>query len=286
MKQSGIAKDQVGGQMPEPLKDALKTETVRSLSASGRILAYHEVEAKESNYIYAVTSPQLDEHLKFVAERNRRHSDETQVTFDDGHISNFLIARPLLEKHALKATFFVTAGRVGIHPQTMTGGQLRALADNGHSVQSHGWSHKFLIQCSPVELRNELSRSKVALENHTGAAVDAISVPGGRWNARVLRAAAEAGYQRVYTSDFWRKNAFREGVNLAGRIMVRNSMSIEQIEKWLSTGAEDLRILKVKHGLKNMIRRATGDHLYHKLWCWLAVSKSEVADKRNEQVEL
>jgi hypothetical protein len=63
-------------------------------------------------------------------------------------------------------------------------------------------------------------------------------------------------------------------------------MSIEQIEKWLSTGAEDLRILKVKHGLKNMIRRATGDHLYHKLWCWLAVSKSEVADKRNEQVEL
>jgi peptidoglycan/xylan/chitin deacetylase (PgdA/CDA1 family) len=280
------AKDHVDSGVRDALSGAPKTKNFQKISAFGRILAYHEVEVEKSNYIYAVTSSQLDAHLKFVAERNRHRSDETQVTFDDGHISNFLIARRLLEKHELKATFFVTVGRAGIHAQTMSAGQLRELADQGHSVQSHGWSHKFLVHCSPLDLRIELSRSKAELEKHTGALVDAISVPGGRWNGRVLRAAAEAGYQRVYTSDFWRKNVYRNGVNLAGRIMVRNDMDISKIEKRLSMDAGDMRILAAKYGLKNILRQVTGDHLYHRLWCWLAVSKPEIADKGNEQAEL
>lgn len=259
---------------------------LREGAAARRILTYHEVEPERSNYIYAVTSQQLDEQLKLVAERNRRGADITELTFDDGHVSNFEVARPVVERHALKAVFFVTVCRVGTHPQTMRWGQLRALTDAGHSVQSHGWSHKFLIHCSPAELRDELGRSKAELEHRTGGPVDSISVPGGRWNVRVLRAAAEAGYRRVYTSEFWREAAVRYGVMVTGRFMVRNDMSVAQIEKWISTDVGSLRMMRAKNYVKNGVRRVAGDRLYHKLWCWLAVSEPSSADKKSEQVSL
>jgi peptidoglycan/xylan/chitin deacetylase (PgdA/CDA1 family) len=266
-----IAQGQAGIRVSDP------AATPQSGVTASWIVTYHEIEAESSNYIYAVTARQLDDQLRFIADRNRTRTDPTEVTFDDGHVSNFEIARPLLERYGLKATFFVTAGRAGIHPQTMRGEQLRALADLGHSVQSHGWSHKFLTYCSPDELREELGRSKRGLEDQTGAPVDAISVPGGRWNHKVLRAAAEAGYRRVYTSDFWRKRAYQEGVHVAGRLMLRSDMSLDQIERLLSTDVSSLRALRARHALKSAIRRLTGDRLYHKIWCWLAVSESEIA---------
>jgi peptidoglycan/xylan/chitin deacetylase (PgdA/CDA1 family) len=251
-----------------------------------RILTYHEVEPEKSTYIYALTSQQLDEQLKLVAERNRRGIDRTELTFDDGHSSNYEIARPLLERHALKAMFFVTVGRVGTNAQIMNWEQLRTLTNAGHSVQSHGWSHKFLIHCSPTELRDELSRSKAELEQRTGEPIISISVPGGRWNARVLRAAADAGYQRVYTSEFWREPEARQNVLVTGRLMIRSDMSVGQIEKWLSADVQSLRRMRAKNLFQNAVRRVTGDRLYHELWCWLAVSGPSGADKESERVSL
>ncbi len=251
-----------------------------------RILTYHEVEPGKSTYVYAVTEQQLDEQLQMVAERNRREPDSTELTFDDGHISNYEIARPALERHGLKAVFFVTAGRVGTHSQTMNWEQLRTLTNTGHSVQSHGWSHKFLIHCSPTELGDELRQSKAELEQRTGVPVFSISLPGGRWNDRVLRAAADAGYQRVYTSEFWRKAEVRQGVLVSGRFMIRTDISIGQFEGWLSMDVQSLRMMRAKNFLQNAVRRVTGDRLYHELWCWLAVSGRSGADKESEQVSL
>jgi peptidoglycan/xylan/chitin deacetylase (PgdA/CDA1 family) len=267
-------------------RDMTAAATTRRGNASRWILTYHEVEPQESTYVYAVTSQQLDEQLKLVAARNRRELESTGVAFDDGHISNYEIARPVLERHSLKAVFFPTVGRVATHPQTMNWEQLRALANAGHSVQSHGWSHRFLIHCSPTELRDELTRSKTELEQRTGTPVTCVSLPGGRWNARVLRAAADAGYQRVYTSEFWRKAEAREGVLVIGRFMIRSHITLAQIDRWLATDVQSLRMMRAKNLLQNAVRRVTGERLYHELWCWLAVSRPSGTDKESEQVSL
>jgi peptidoglycan/xylan/chitin deacetylase (PgdA/CDA1 family) len=261
------------------------TAKPREDSTLRRILTYHEVEPEKSTYIYAVTSQQLDEHLKLVAERNSREKD-TELTFDDGHISNYEIARPLLERHASKAVFFVTVGRVGVNAQTMNWEQLKTLADAGHSIQSHGWSHKFLTHCSALELGNELNRSKAEIENRLGVPVTSISVPGGRWNASVLRAAADAGYQRVCASEFRREPQAQQGVVVTGRLMIRSDMSVGQIEKWLSADVQSLRKMRAKNFVKDIFRRVTGDRLYHEIWCWLAVSGPAGADKESERVSL
>jgi peptidoglycan/xylan/chitin deacetylase (PgdA/CDA1 family) len=266
---------------PGGRREAEPERIAASKNKSAWILTYHEVEPERSNYLYAVTAEQLDGHLGLLAARKKQLQDETAVTFDDGHVSSLSVAEPLLEKHGLKATFFITAERPGVNPKTMSWAELRELARRGHTIQSHGWSHKFLVQCSPTELREELSRSKSVLEDHLGTLVDAISVPGGRWNLNVLRAAAESGYRRVYTSDFWSKRTFHGTVEVLGRFMVRTDMSLAQIERWISTDVDSLRVLRIKQAFKNSIRRMAGDQLYHKVWCWLAVSKPSAAEEEN-----
>lgn len=236
-------------------------------------LTYHEVEPDKSSYLYAVTRAQLDEELSLISERNRQlgpGSPVARVTFDDGHVSNLQVAGPVLERHSVPAIFFITAGRVEERPQTMTWVQLRSLVEAGHSVQSHGWSHKFLTHCSDSELTEELQRSKEEMQNHLGVPVEWISVPGGRWNRRVVDAARAAGYSRMYTSDFWRKPAQSDGITILGRLMIRNTTTTSQLEQWLSTDVSSLRMLRAKGHVKDAVRAVLGDQTYHRLWCWLA----------------
>src|SRR5262249_7061549 len=154
----------------------------------------------------SITRGRLDEHFAVVAacHRENRHACVAgEVTFDDGHESNHALGLDLMQKHKIRATIFAIAGWMGSQPGYMDWVQLREMVELGHSIQSHSWSHRILPECSDTELQQELDRSRRTLEDRLSAAVDSISMPHGRWDDRVLRACAAAGYQRVYISDPW-----------------------------------------------------------------------------------
>jgi peptidoglycan/xylan/chitin deacetylase (PgdA/CDA1 family) len=44
---------------------------------------------------------------------NKLNRNTIAITFDDGYIDNFTVAKPLLEKYQLPATFFIASGNVG-----------------------------------------------------------------------------------------------------------------------------------------------------------------------------
>ena len=70
------------------------------------------------------------------------------------------------------------------------------------SFGSHGHSHLTLVRLSPERLKRELEDSKKILEDIIGRPVTLISYPFGRYNRRVLDAAALAGYEQGLTMDF------------------------------------------------------------------------------------
>jgi peptidoglycan/xylan/chitin deacetylase (PgdA/CDA1 family) len=236
------------------------------LKALSPILTYHEIAPQSSKYIYSVSSHQFEEHLRLFLELNLPSSSKIVVTFDDGKLSDHNFALPLLERHRIPATFFVTVGHIGNQVSHMNWEQLRLIASLGHSVQSHGWSHLLLTKATQSERHQELVRSKKTLEDRLGLPVASISLPGGRWNAEVLRACANAGYTHVYHSDPWKSNERQDNVEFLGRLMVRNTDSVRRLHRLLSRKSADLFRLWVQHQTKEAVKKLLGDDTYQYLW--------------------
>ena len=71
-----------------------------------------------------------------------------------------------LDRHNLKATFFILGWIAERHPQLV-----REIHDRGHEIASHGYWHRLVSIQSPNEFLDDLRRSIYALENITGKKV-------------------------------------------------------------------------------------------------------------------
>ncbi|HZT14938.1 MAG TPA: polysaccharide deacetylase family protein [Gaiellaceae bacterium] len=74
----------------------------------------------------------------------------------------------VLDACAVKGTFFVQGRVAETYPALV-----RSLVDEGHEVQSHGYSHRPLFGMSRDELREELERAKATVEDAAGTPVTA-----------------------------------------------------------------------------------------------------------------
>lgn len=240
------------------------------------VITYHEIVPSPSQYLYRLTDAQFQEHLSLFSSTTWRsiRARKPLITFDDGHRSNYDHAFPLLEKFSIRAIFFVLAGRIGT-TEYISWDQAREVARAGHQVQSHGWSHRLLTQCNTNELERELVWSKRELEDRIGVEVVSLSVPGGRWDSRVLDACCRAGYRWLYHSNPWSLTKRSKGLCLNGRHMITQQVGIEGLQKLASISRSRRFYSRIRHGAKESVRITLGDPLYHKLWCWLAKWKPE-----------
>ena len=120
------------------------------------------------------------------------------LTFDDGYEDNFTAALPALRRHSAQAVFFPVSGSLGgvdsVGRRYMDPAQLRELAAAGMQIGSHTVTHALLAKLTPDQAREELTRSKGALEEVTGAPVRWLCYPRGNFSRSVAELAAEVGY--------------------------------------------------------------------------------------------
>ena len=233
------------------------------------VLAYHEV-MPESSYAYCVTCTAFAQQLCLLQllPSEDVQGSSVQITFDDGEQSQYYNALPLLVRHGISATYFVTPGLIGTATKFLGWDELKELKNAGHSIQSHGWSHKFLTSCSDAELAFELTASRQLLEEKLAVPVEEISIPGGRWDRRVIEACAQAGYRRIYVSDPWVETKIA-GVEVIGRFMVRRTSTMAELQRMVQKDWHVMWKLKMRAQLKQGIVGVLGDDLYHRLWCRL-----------------
>ncbi len=232
-------------------------------------LGYHEFAPVVSRDVYTLTPAVFAGHIALV--RSLVQDSAGTITFDDAHRSQVQLALPLLSAAGTMAHFFVPTARVGKDPNTADWAQLREIARLGHQIGSHSHTHPLLTQCSPLALQEELTASKKNLEDRLGLAVQTISLPGGRYNARVLAACAQAGYARVYTSApdtgaLGRPRNTAEGVEVIGRLIVRRGMQLETLAGYLAGTKAVTRRLWVEYKIKENAKTLLGDRLYQRLW--------------------
>lgn len=99
----------------------------------------------------------------------------------------------LLEQHQVVGTFFVLGWLAEQEP-----GMVRAIAQAGHEIASHGYEHELVGRLGPEGFRESVRRSRGALQEITGAEVLGYRapsfsiVPGLEWAFDIL---LEEGYR-------------------------------------------------------------------------------------------
>jgi peptidoglycan/xylan/chitin deacetylase (PgdA/CDA1 family) len=238
-------------------------------SSNRLFFLYHELRAEPSPYSYVIQRSAFEQHLDLFLHA-RTLEDSTlypEITFDDGHVSNYTLALPALAARNLTATFFLTVGWMATREGYMDWNQVRALHAAGQHIGAHGWSHTLLTHCDEPTLHTELHTARVTLEDKLGAPITTMSLPGGRFEDRILSACRAAGYQHVYTSIPHAEPAPLPF--LIGRLNLRNTTTTEDLTQLLDTSSGAVDRLERRDRWKSALKRTLGDRLYARLWATL-----------------
>ena len=189
----------------------------------------------------------------------RRHR-AVVLTFDDGHISNYDTALPILLEHRLRATFFITAGWIGTR-STMDWRQIRALHAAGMEIGSHTLTHRPPSTLSEKELRYELSESRRILEDGLGAEVTSLSSPTGFFNPRMCKVAQDVGYRSLCIGRVGLAADSGDPFSL-NRVSVKRSMTENQFKQLLDLNRLTIGSLRSRQWTRDLARKIIGAHGY------------------------
>jgi polysaccharide deacetylase family protein (PEP-CTERM system associated) len=86
------------------------------------------------------------------------------------HSTNRVLA--LLDRYGARATFFVVGSVAEKHPKL-----LRRIADQGHEIACHSYTHQLVSRMTPSEFREDVRRAKELLQQTSGRAVIGYRAP-------------------------------------------------------------------------------------------------------------
>lgn len=215
------------------------------------ILMYHSV---GQHATMSVSVRRFEEHLSYLKDHFRvvplralsksmrevGQDNLACLSFDDGYLDNYELALPLLEKHGLKATFFVVSGLMGCEfksswgwHQVMSLEQIQELHQMGHEIGAHTLTHPKLTQVPLETVWAEISRSKDELEQVLGAPVVSFAYPKGDYNEAVKAVVCEAGFQLAVTNREGLVPSVPDWLALP-RVWINDTMSMGQFRGKLS----------------------------------------------------
>jgi len=245
------------------------------------VLMYHSLyNGENTDRIDAEDLPYAVSTENFIAQLDRLNNKtvgilgtsdtvmpDVVITFDDGHISNFDIAMPLLAERGLSAYLFVTSDFIGQRKHFCSGEHLAKMAQGGMVIGSHGSTHRFFDDLSDDEAECELRQSMEQLSDQCGQPVESISYPGGRYSQRTLEISRRVGYAQLFGSDIGVvKQSDMNAQAPIKRVAIRRGTTIEEFDRMINADAAYYAIQKSKQTAKTLVKRTLGNRLYHGLY--------------------
>jgi peptidoglycan/xylan/chitin deacetylase (PgdA/CDA1 family) len=197
------------GQIKRAAARALPVRSLaaRALRDRALVLALHRVDDAHAGDGLTLSAAEFDAHCRFLSdhfdvvplleiverlERGAPLDRHVAITFDDGYSDNYEVAAPLLERHDLPATFFVTTGFIETDivafwdseipkpPRWMSWENVRELKSRGFSIGGHTVDHVDLGYVGSDEARDQLADSRRQLREQLGEDVELFAYPFGR----------------------------------------------------------------------------------------------------------
>ncbi|MER5555029.1 polysaccharide deacetylase family protein [Streptomyces sp. NPDC002793] len=118
------------------------------------------------------------------------------LTFDAGPGKDTPRLLDVLKEKKVPATFFLLGkNHVLKHPDTV-----RRIADEGHEVANHTWTHEILTDRKPAEIRAELEKTQDAIAEVTGRKPRLMRPPQGRTDDTVSAISKDLGLAQILWS--------------------------------------------------------------------------------------
>ena len=128
------------------------------------------------------------------------------LTFDDGPSKHTARLLDIFATYGGKGTFFVVGNLIDNRADTV-----KRMADEGHEVAGHSWSHRQLTKLTPSELTDQIMTTRAKIYEVTGVDSTVIRPPYGAFNSDVKEVCANLGIVMVNwsidTLDWKNKNA-------------------------------------------------------------------------------
>lgn len=196
------------------------------------------------------------------------------VTFDDGYVSVYENAMPILREVGVPGTIFVPTALIGNEPIAAWPGleqwsgsefadelrllgwdELREMQAQGWEVASHTCTHARLPTLDDEALAAELTDSRQRCSEEMGGPCRTLAFPYGSFDARVSAASKEAGYEAAVTlrpGPLRRYSWPRIGI-YNGDDMLRFSLKVSPTLRWLRSTGPVVNLERFRHpdGLAN-----------------------------------
>ena len=167
MLSSGV----IFGQIP-----FIQIQSQNSSSSLSSSMVHNAVNGSD-NYFNSSSNDLTDLTRFNITNANDTKSDDTRgsnsranigrvviINFDDSYKSQYILAKPILDKYVFKATFFAVCDWIGasdIGENTkMTWQDIAELQKEGFDIESHTMTHPYLNELSRSELNFELGQSR------------------------------------------------------------------------------------------------------------------------------
>lgn len=115
------------------------------------------------------------------------------LTFDDGpHPVKTPKILDILEKHGVRATFFIVGSLAEYHPEIV-----KKEADMGHELANHSYTHPRLSKLTVEGIKAEIAKTDGIIKKAAGVTPRLFRPPEGAYSSDIVKIAAEMGKETV-----------------------------------------------------------------------------------------
>ncbi len=200
------------------------------------VMCYHNIEDTGSMKALTITTTEFRKELQAIKDSGftvigmqdflawRRGEKDIPaksciISIDDGWVSGYTNAWPILKEFGYPFTLFVYVNYIGSGGKSLSWDQLAEMRDAGVDIQCHTYSHSNLrapgvgVDKKTAEsvkkdlaalgqegwIRKEIVESKKVIETQLGIKVNAFAYPFGIWTNKAREMVKEAGYEAAFT---------------------------------------------------------------------------------------